>query len=144
MSSDNMQAVPEAAKVLLVSPYEEDHLSLRTILRHSNWQPESARTHAEAMEYLRKNTTPVVICESHGLEGSWKELLAHFTRMQRPPLLVVTSLFADERLWSEALNLGAYNVLAKPFSTNEVLHVIGFAAQAWERAAMPRALARTA
>jgi hypothetical protein len=36
--------------------------------------------------------------------------------MQCPPLLVVTSRLADDRLWWEALNLGGYNVLAKPLN----------------------------
>jgi AmiR/NasT family two-component response regulator len=88
---------------------------------------------------------PVVICETDLPDGSWKDMLAQFARMDCPPFLVVVSRFADERLWSEVLNLGAYNVLAKPLSTREVFHVIGLAAQAWERDwKLPRQLARTA
>jgi len=143
--SENTQAVSEVAKVLLVSPFDEDHLHLRAILRHSNLQQHSARTQAEAVEFLRENLTPVVICESNLPDGTWKDLLAQFTRMECPPLLVVTSRFADERLWSEALNLGAYNVLAKPLNTKEVIHVVGFATLAWKRTwVSPREYARTA
>jgi DNA-binding response OmpR family regulator len=31
---------------------------------------------------------------------------------------------ADERLWAEVLNLGAYDLLAKPFDVREVLHAV--------------------
>jgi hypothetical protein len=48
-------------------------------------------------------------------------------RMPCPPLLVVTSRIADDRLWSEVLNLGGYNVLAKPLNMKEVFHVVGLA-----------------
>src|SRR5579862_423535 len=145
MSSEDTRAVPESVRVLLVSPFDEDHLHLRAILRNSNWQPESARTQAEALEYVRHNVTPVVLCESGLADGTWKDLLAQFARMKCPPLLVVMSRFADERLWSEVLNLGAYNVLAKPLSSGEVFHVVGVAVQAWERTwSRPQVLARTA
>ena len=145
MSSGDMQAVPEIVRILLVSPFEEDHLNLRTILRHSNWKLNSARTQTETIEYLRANLTPVVICESDLPDGTWRDLLAQFSRMECAPLLVVISRFADERLWSEVLNLGAYNVLAKPLHTKEVFHVVGLAIQAWERTwTHPRQLARTA
>jgi DNA-binding NtrC family response regulator len=35
---------------------------------------------------------------------------------------------ADEHLWAEALNLGAYDVLAKPFDPTEVVRTLS---QAW-------------
>jgi DNA-binding response OmpR family regulator len=38
-----------------------------------------------------------------------------------PPLLIVSSRLADEHLWAEALNLGVFDVLAKPFQSEEVL-----------------------
>ena len=59
--------------------------------------------------------------------------------MMDPPLLIVTSRFADERLWAEALNVGAYDVLAKPFERDEVNRVL---TSAWVRRA--RATARAA
>ena len=38
---------------------------------------------------------------------------------------------ADERLWAEALNLGAYDVLAKPFGRTEAMRVVAAAWRAW-------------
>jgi FixJ family two-component response regulator len=43
----------------------------------------------------------------------------------------VTSRLADEYLWAEALNLGAYDVLAKPFDTSEVMRVVASAWRHW-------------
>jgi len=37
---------------------------------------------------------------------------------------------ADEVLWAEVLNLGGYDVLAKPFNSNEFIRVISMA---WRR-----------
>jgi DNA-binding response OmpR family regulator len=88
-------------------------------------------TQAEALEFLRTNTAAVVICESELPESAWKDLRVRFAGMQCAPVLVVSSRLADDVLWSEALNLGAYNVLAKPFDMEEVFHVVGLAWLSW-------------
>jgi DNA-binding response OmpR family regulator len=146
MNSDDTRAVSQkVVKVLLISPFDEDHQHLRDILKHSNWQQHGARTQEESFEFLRENVTPVVICESQLPDGTWQEVLSQFGRMQCPPLLVVTSRTADDRLWSEVLNMGAYNVLAKPLIMKEVFHVVGLAWMSWKRRwERPQLLARTA
>jgi len=146
MNSTDTQAVSQSAvNVLLISPHDEDHRQLQAILRHSTWQQYGARTQAEALEVLRETNIPVVICESKLPDGTWRDVLSQLSRQPSPPLLVVSSRFADERLWSEALNLGAYNVLAKPLNATEVFHVVSLACLFWKRQWQPeRSLARTA
>lgn len=142
---DTQPIAQKTAKVLLISPFDEDHQNLGDILKHSKWQQYGVRTQRESFEFLRKNVTPVVISESELPDGTWQDVLSRLGLMQCPPLLVVTSRMADDRLWSEALNLGAYNVLAKPLNMKEVLHVMGAAWLSWEpRWERPRALAQSA
>ena len=43
----------------------------------------------------------------------------------------MTSLLADEHLWAEALNIGAYDVLAKPFDRQEVIRIFSLAWLHW-------------
>jgi DNA-binding response OmpR family regulator len=134
MNSEDLQAVSQrVVKVLLISQFDEDHQHLCDILKHSNWQQNDVRTLEEACDFLVNNITPVVICESELPDGTWRDVLSLFGGMQHPPVLVVTSRLADDRLWSEALNLGAYNVLAKPLHMKEVFHVVGLAWMSWKR-----------
>jgi DNA-binding response OmpR family regulator len=63
--------------------------------------------------------------------GSWKDVLEQVAILPDPPSLIVTSQLADERLWAEALNLGAFDVLAKPFDSAEAMRVVGAAWRAW-------------
>ena len=146
MTSEDTQTVSQkVVKVLLVSPFDEDHRQLQAILRHSKWQQYGARTRAAALELLRQNPVPVVVCESDLPDGSWKELLTQLNGLPHAPMLVVTSRFADELLWSEALNLGAYNVLAKPLHSAEVFHVVSLAWLMWKtNSEHTQPLARTA
>ena len=50
--------------------------------------------------------------------------LQPFGTLRLAPPLVVTSRLADDYLWSEVLNLGGWDVLAKPFRQQEVLYVL--------------------
>jgi DNA-binding response OmpR family regulator len=58
-------------------------------------------------------------------------MLQQLRNMKDPPFLIVASPFADERLWAEALNVGAYDVLAKPFDANEVIRTLSSAWRRW-------------
>jgi DNA-binding NtrC family response regulator len=121
--------------VLSVGSAEEDHAGLTDIFSNSQWslcpqsqwELETSRSLDTALPILRQKQVPIVICE-RDLEGaSWKALLEQAALLPDPPYLIVASRLADEYLWAEALNLGAYDVLAKPFETGEVVRVLSSA-----------------
>jgi DNA-binding response OmpR family regulator len=116
--------------VLVVSPCEGDLLALRGALP-SNWTLYIASDAAEAKQILRQTSVPVILCDSELPDGNWKDLLVAVAGIQSPPLLIVTSRLADEYLWAEVLNLGGYDVLAKPFNSIEFIQVISMAWRRW-------------
>ncbi len=59
-------------------------------------------------------------------------MLTRLDCLSDPPFLIVTSRLADEQLWAEALNLGAYDVLAKPFDAQEVNRTLSSAFFRWQ------------
>ena len=97
---------------------------LREILAELSWEFRTAANCLQAREQLRRNRVTVVFCESKLGDGTWKDILAHIRDQGQPPLLIVTSRVADEYLWAEVLNLGGYDVLAKPFSQTEIRHAL--------------------
>ena len=118
--------------VLAVSPQRQDHACLRGIFSHSNWRIASAGSCHEAIRYLQTNRMAVLVCERDLPDGTWKDLLEELTLLPYPPLLVVTSNQADDSLWAEVLNLGAYDVLSKPFDRAEVTRIISLAWLHWK------------
>jgi DNA-binding NtrC family response regulator len=125
--------------VLSIASFGEDHISLKEILTNPSgapfvggmWRVESSFTPRAAMERLRAERIPIVLCANDPHSEAWKEMLDHLAALPEPPCLIVTSQQADDRLWVEALNLGAYDVLAKPFDRSEVLRTVGNAWQHW-------------
>jgi DNA-binding response OmpR family regulator len=129
------------AGLLSISSYSEDHATLRRILEAQPWNLSAAVSYHEAIAYLAKNPVAAVMCECALEDGTWKDVLKHCSTCGEPPLLIVTSRLADDYLWAEVLNLGGYDVLAKPFRAAEVLHVL---ASAWVQRVNPVARAGTA
>jgi DNA-binding NtrC family response regulator len=130
---DGIQKPPETAfnLVLSVSPNHEDCASLEGIL-DSQWTVIAGSTIAPALSALREIPIPIVIYDCDVSSGSWSEMLERISLLPDPPLFIVSSRLADDRLWAEALNLGAWDVLAKPFEADEVIRIVSIACQHWQ------------
>jgi DNA-binding response OmpR family regulator len=96
------------------------------------WTLDTRPSIQSAVSALRRKNIPILMCESRTDAGTWREMLDLLSLLSDPPLLIVTSRLADERLWAEALNLGAYDVLSKPYSMSEVVRVVSLAWTAWK------------
>lgn len=63
----------------------------------------------------------VVLSEADLPDGNWKDVLEYVALSASehyqlvPPQVIVISRLADERLWTEVLDRGAFNLLTKPF-----------------------------
>lgn len=118
--------------VLVVSPDEDDRHTLDQCLSDVEWTIRNESTFPRAARCLRDTRFHLVISETDLPAGTWKDVLAEIQRLPKPPFLIVTSRFADERLWAEALNLGAYDVLSKPFVNVEVARSLKMAWLHWK------------
>jgi len=119
--------------VLLISPDPEDAVFMREIASTLGCQLESASDRYEAELALRRDVFGVVIAERDLQDGDWRDVLRCLERYSYNPLLIVVSRLADERLWAEVLNLGGFDVLAKPFAHEEANRVIDYALISWNR-----------
>ena len=135
--------IPTAARnatILSVSTNVGDGITLERILGESRSSPDpdfersliTRTTVTAALSALREAPIPIVLSDCDLTPGTWREMLEYVSVFPDPPLIIVTSRLADERLWAEALNLGAYDVLAKPFEATEVIRILSLAWQHWQ------------
>jgi DNA-binding response OmpR family regulator len=117
--------------VLSVSPSQDDHEVLDRLLRRPKWEVHRALSLSSAVARLEKIRFPLVLCERDLLPGTWKEMLDRLRPMAQPPHLIVTSRLADDYLWAEALNIGAYDVVAKPFDQAGLTRILSSAWLHW-------------
>jgi DNA-binding NtrC family response regulator len=117
--------------ILSVSPLDADHLSLETIIGDSPVALFKARDLVSARSLLQQHDFAAVVCEQDLMPGTWIDMLQDIKAMPNPPSLIVASRLADDRLWVEALSLGAWDVLATPFDRNEVIRSVRSGSQHW-------------
>lgn len=113
----------ECLTILSISPFEEDHARLQGIVGRVS-KVVAAQSFSTAKRLLVSPNVFLVICERDSPPTTWIECLDYIQSLPTPPFLIVTSRLADERLWAEVLNLGGWDVLAKPFDDREVLRTV--------------------
>lgn len=119
--------------VLAVFSNIDDRTSLVNILVHSGWEVRFTRTLSETQAALRASPPGVILSDSRFSDGrGWSDLLNELQTLEDPPPLIVADRLADERLWAEVLNLGACDLLTKPFASKEVLHAVSMACRLCE------------
>ncbi len=118
--------------VLCVSPSDSDRYALGHLFSRTKWTLLQARSREEAMATLRAGPVPVVLCDCVLPDGGWKELLEEASLLPDPPVVIVASRLADDRLWADVMNRGGYDVLEKPFHQAELVRVISMAWLAWK------------
>ena len=135
-------------ELLSVSPIQDDHDTLASLLGRDQWKIHSALSLQSASAFLKAHGVPLVVCEHDLSPDTWTQLLDETRLLAIPPVLIMTCRVADDSLWAEALNLGAYDVLAKPLDRTEVTRVLSSAWLHWQRQycvpTMPRKLMPTA
>ena len=110
--------------VLSVSGDDADHASIRNALSPISCRVVTAGTWAGAVQSLTDVCVSVVICESDVPDGTWRDVLNCLPGRTEMPAVIVTSPRADDKLWAEVLNVGGFDVVAKPFDTDELRHVL--------------------
>jgi two-component system response regulator PilR (NtrC family) len=81
----------------------------------------------QARAQLQREAYDVILTEAVLPDGNWLDVLHLVRETPREMPVVVTAAQADARLWSQALNLGAFDVLAQPFYAPEVRRVLHYA-----------------
>jgi DNA-binding response OmpR family regulator len=118
--------------ILSLSACAGDHETLAGILQPDGWTTHWASTLPGSTQLLRSHRFSVIVSDHDLPPHSWKDLLTEVAALPKPPLIIVTSPYADDYLWAEALNLGAYDVLPKPFDAAEVRRTLSIAVLHWQ------------
>ena len=124
--------------VLFITNNREEYTRLRGMIAESHlhlethWKSPSRGSLRAALTLIETGRIPIVLCEHTAGDTAWRDLLERTAGLPDSPYLIVTSRTADEQLWSEALNLGAYDVLATPFNPEELGRVLSSALARWK------------
>ncbi len=118
--------------ILAIFGSQEQRKSLESILAVKGYTVRRAASVDVLPSALSQERVGVVVCESRLPDGrSWRDALVQLREVDDCARLIVADRLADEVLWSEILNLGAYDLLAEPFDPTEVARVVELAWESW-------------
>lgn len=109
-----------------------DRRALNEALDPAGWKLEARDSLAAAQPMLP--SASVVLCDEELSDGNWRDVLTRIEGLPVAPALVVASHLADEHLWVEVLNRGAYDLLLEPFRAEEVVRTVEGACGSLSRA----------
>ena len=111
-------------RILFISGHHDDVRHVIAMLHELPMAIDHAGSVGQARTKLRKRQFSAVLTEASLPDGNWLDVL-HLTRgIACVPEVIVTDKQADAQLWAEALNLGAYDLLAQPFYEPEVRRML--------------------
>ena len=89
----------------------------------------TASSCGEAIELLREAPSVRVVLTDLALpDGSWFDVLNCVGDLNGSAAVVVCARVADERLWTQVLEAGGFDVLVEPYQEREVRRILGAAA----------------
>lgn len=114
---------PRFACVFLGCSLADYQLASR-LLDSANVRLHRAGSLQQADLLLSDGDALVLLTEAEFPGGSWRDALAMRARRHRNVALVVTATSADERLWLDVIEQGAYDLILKPFAAEEMLRIL--------------------
>ena len=113
--------------VLFVSPHREDATVLSRMLGSLPVPLEHVANLQHASATIQAEPYQVILTEATLPDGTWRDVLYMAGCVVPEPAVIVTDASADAHFWAEALNLGAYDLIAQPFAAAEVRRILSYA-----------------
>ena len=112
------------SRILFISGRLEDARHLSQMLHALPLKLEHVATLRQARNHIKRQEYDLILTEASFSDGNWLDVL-HLTRESPKEIeVIVTDPLADAHFWAEALNLGAYDLLAQPFYEPEVRRIL--------------------
>jgi DNA-binding NtrC family response regulator len=119
----------ERISALLVHQQTEPLRGLRHALESQSVQTTRLRSCREVREALTSSYPPHLIFTDTTLpDGIWADVIALAAKAPLPVNVIVVARDVDTRLYIEAIEAGAFDFVAPPFSTPDLAHVVSCAA----------------
>lgn len=119
----------ERLSALLIHQAPEPLRSLRLALERQGVHTAQARNCEEAWRILSGANPPhLVFTDTAVADGLWADVLALAAHAAQPVNVIVVARWVDTRLYIEAIEAGAFDFLAPPFTPADLAHIVRTAA----------------
>ncbi len=117
----------EQVAVVGVSGSVQIRRAIDALLARAGWCCHHVDNCAEALRTMVSTGARVVVTDTNLSDGTWRDLVDAARQQPDPPAVVVTSRHADEALWTDVIEHGAFDLVSVPGESSEFLRVVGLA-----------------
>ena len=115
----------ESITALVVHQNSETLASLQSALERQGMCIIQAESRAQANRMLGgQNPAPLVFTETQLPDGTWADILADAGRAAQPVNVIVVARVVDTRFYVQAIETGAFDFLAPPFTVTDLAYVV--------------------
>lgn len=111
-------------RILIVDDEENTRIGLAKLLVNDGHQVEAVTNGFEALEYLRKKTVDLIITDINMPKMNGLVFLRELNRSFSQVNVIMVTAYGGVESYLEAMNLGAFEYLNKPFNLEELKAVI--------------------
>ena len=108
-------------RILIVDDEENMRHMLKVLLEKEGYVGEAAADGQEALKKFEQNAFDFVLCDIRMPRMDGPELLQEMRRRQIPATVIMMSAYGSEDTALEAMKLGAYDYISKPFKAEEIV-----------------------
>jgi DNA-binding NtrC family response regulator len=114
----------QSKRILVVDDEENARTTLSRILRREGFEVASAGNGVEALDFLRKNKVEIVITDINMPEMSGITFLREMNKTYPDTNVIMITAYGEIESYIEAMNLGAFEYINKPFRIDELKKTI--------------------
>jgi two-component system response regulator PilR (NtrC family) len=111
-------------RILLVTADPETRRALSEMVRSTGLECRAAASVAEARALVARERPALVFCDRRLADGSFRELLGAEEVQEANVPVVVASRLGETDEYLEAMRLGAFDFIAKPYHRSEVEQIV--------------------
>ncbi|RKY26324.1 MAG: hypothetical protein DRP79_05080 [Planctomycetota bacterium] len=120
-----MEDKAQPAKILIVDDEMPSRYGLRKALERVGYVICEAEDGRAGIDAVRRESPDVVLLDINMPVMDGMEALEVMSKLDHPPLVIMLTAHGSERIAVEAMKMGAYDYLSKPFEVDELRLIIG-------------------
>jgi len=113
-----------ARKILVIDDDNDMCLLLNRFLTRNGYQVSGVNTGAAALDWMKKNTPDLVLCDYRLDDITGMELLPKIKELHAAAPVIIITGYSDVKDAVEIMKLGAYDYVTKPLLPDEILITI--------------------
>ena len=125
--ADSAEESRAAVRLLAILPETQDAEQLRRVAAGLGWTVAIVGTPAEAMVRLEREPVTAAICDQDLPQEDWRVVMNRIAALPKSPCVLLASRVMDQYLWNEVIQCRGYDVVSKPFQSEELRRVVAFA-----------------